>query len=506
MKPKIFSVYLIVIALLVFGSSAFAASKYSGKVTPKFTDKETALKMAAVLDKGMFGRYTISSAYVQNENVSDYYISVILSDGSAQKWYINQIYKWSRDDRLILDKNRALLFPDPTDSHFVVLDKNKFHRLALNANVYTKEFKSGDPLVGKKFRFVIKTFSLISPTETAFGRDANGSKYRYIIDLYNGIREMLTYEDVHRILEHGLLESDDNADSSSFKHAYHVTKIIPYLKSEPEDGVSQFGLEIQFDQPIKMEGEQFPYQIYERKKYIKSQRKSHREFIIDITIPNSEKKFEIRPVSNLEYLQNIKIVKDPKYPKRLLLRTTFNPTVMDIPPIIYKNSDNSIYVNFFNLVDQTILSRGMLLEAKKRKEAEQGSAKKIRITKAIKQDSDYGRAFIVALETQKDSQTISDPLEKINKLLVGIKQFEEAALHSEKDSQLHNALAKRNQLRESVITVSLEYIKTRLSKREVGAGDAQKLISLLDQSESFTRRQQLLKEIDSLREQLSTIQ
>ncbi len=506
MKPKIFSVYLIAIVLLVFGSSAIAKPKYSGKVTPKFTDKETALELAAVLDKGTFGRYTISSAYVQNENVSDYYISVILSDGSAQKWYIDQIYKWSRDDQLLLDKNRALLFLDPTDSHFVVLDKNKYHRLALNANVYTKIFGSGDPLVGKKFRFYIKTFSLISPTETAFGRDANGSKYRYIIDLYNGIRELLTYEDVYQILENGYMEFDENPDSATFKHAYHVTKIVPYPKSEPEDGVSQFGIEIQFDQPIKMEGEQFPYQIYEHKEYIKSQQKSVKEFIIDITIPNSEKKFEIQPVKNLEYLQNIKIVKDPKYPKRLLLRTTFNPTVMDIPPVIYKNSDNSVYVNFFNLVDQTILSRGMLLEAKKRKEAEQGSAKQIKITKAIKQDSDYGRAFIVALETHKESQTINDPLEKINKLLVGIKQFEEAALHSEKDSQLHNALEKRNQLREGVITISLEYIKNRLSKQEVGPGDAQKLVGLLDQSESFTRKQLLLKEIDALREQLSTIQ
>lgn len=506
MKPKIFSVYLITIALLVFGFSAFASSKYSGKVTPKFTDKQTALELARVLDKGMFGRYTISSAYVQNENVSDYYLSVILSDGSAQKWYIDQIYKWSRDDRLLLDGNRALLFLDPTDSRFVVLDKNKFHRQALSANVYTKVFGAGDPLVGKKFRFFIKTFSLISPTETAFGRNSNGSKYRYIIDLYNGIRELLTYEDVYQILENGYLKTEENAEATAFKNAYHVTKIVPYSKSESEDGVSQFGVEIQFDQPIMMEGEQFPYQLYERKIYLKSQRKTRREFILDITIPNSEKKYEIRPISNLEYLQNIMIVKDPKHPKRLLLRTTFNPTVMDIPPLIYRNSDNSVYVNFFNLIDQTILSRGMLLEAKKRKEAEHESSKKIKITKAIKQDSDYGRAFIVALQTHTESQAITDPEEKISKLLLGIKQFEEAALHSEKDSQLHNALAKRNQLRENVIAVSLEYIKDQLSKKDVGAGDAQKMISLLDQAESFTGRQQLLKEIDRLRDQLATIQ
>ncbi|MBU2643286.1 hypothetical protein KKI24_01155 [bacterium] len=505
MKPKIFSVCLITAALLIFGFSASAESNFSGKVTPKYTDKETALELARVLDKGTFGRYTISSAYVQNENVSDYYISVILSDGSAQKWYIDQIYKWSRDDRLLLNNNRALLFLDPTDSHFVVLDKNKFHRLALKANVFRKVFKDEDPLAGKKFRFYIKAFSLISPTETAFGRDESGSKYRYIIDLYNGIRELLTYEDVYRILENEDLTFEENVDSTTFKNAYHVTKIVAYPKSDPEDGVSQFGVEIQFDQPILTEGEQFPYQIYERKIFQKNNKEGGKEFIIDITIPNSEKKFEIQPIGNLEYLQDIKIVKDPQYPKRLLLRTTFNPTVMDIPPLIYKNSDNSVYVNFFNFVDQTILSRGMLLEAKKRKESEQESIKKIRITKAIKQDSDYGRAFIVALETQKEAQTIINPEEKINKLLLGIKQFEQAALYSEKDSQLYNALAKRNQLKENVIAISLDFIKSRLSKQEVGAGDAQRLISLLDQAESFTRRQQVLTEIDRLREQLTAV-
>ena len=506
MKPRIFSVCLTAIALLVFGVSSYAKSADSKKVIPRFTDKQTALQLAAVLDKGTFGRYTISSAYVQNENVSDYYISVILSDGSAQKWYIDQIYKWSRDDELLLNKNRALLFLDPTDSHFVVLDKNEFHRLALKANVYTKVFESGDPLNGKKFRFFIKSFSLIAPNEKAFGRDSSGSKYRYIVDLYNGVRELLTYEDVYRIMKNGFLSFEEDADANTFKHAYHVTKIIPYQKTEPEDGVSQFGIEIQFDQPILLEGDQFPYEIYERVIYKKSGKREQREFIIDITIPNCEKKFEVRSIENLEYLQNISIIKDPHYPKRLLLRMAFNPTVIDIAPVIYKNSENSVYINFFNLVDQTVLSRGMLLEAKKLKEAEQQSIRTIRIKKAIKQDSDYGRAFIVALETQKEAQAVTDPEEKINKLLLAIKQFEQAAVYSQIDSQLYNALSKRNQLRETVIAISLDFIRSRLSKQEVTRGDTQKLLGMLDQAESFTRKQHLLKEIDTLREQLNAIQ
>lgn len=497
MKSKIFITFLAT-TILLFGFPVFGV--------PKYTDKETALRLARVLDKGSFGRYSISSAYVQNDNVSDFYISVILSDGSARKWHIDQIYKWSRDDKLFLARNRALIFPNLRDSNFFVLKKNEFHRLALKANVFVKKYAEGDPLAGKQFRFQIKTFSLISPTETAFGRDETGSKYRYIIDLYNGTQELLTYEIAFHLMKNGLLKIEKQFTAPTFKQAYHVIKIEPHPKGASENGVSQFGVEIQFDQPILLEGEQFPYQIYERVKFVRRKKKGKKEFILDITIPNSEKKFEVRTIANLEYLQNIMIVKDPKFSKRVLLRMTFNPSVMDIPPVIYKNSDNSVYVNFFNFIDQTILSRGMLLEAKKRKELEQKSVKKIRITKAIKRDSDYGRAFIAATESHKQSQIIREPLPRIDKLLSSIKQFEESALYAEKDAQLYNALKKRNQLRETVIVLTIDFVKSETSKENFGGEDPPKLLNLLDQAESFSSRQQVLKDIEELREKIISFQ
>jgi len=506
MKPKIFAFYLTTTIMLLFGFSLFGATRMSSQKTPKYTDKVTALRLAKILDKGTFGRYTISSAYVQNNNINEYYISVILSDGSVQKWYINDIYKWSRDDRLLLSKNRALLFLDPTDSRFVILDKNKFHRLALMSKVFVKVYGANDPLEGKEFHYQLKTFSLISPTETAFGRNESGSKYRYIIDLYNGTRELLTYEKAYILMMKKHLLQDIDPAVDTFKGAYQVSKILPYPKGEPENGVSQFGVEIQFSQAIKLKGYQFPFEIYERKTYNRRTRKSLKQFVIDITIPNSEKRYEIRPISNLEYLQNTKIVKDPKFPKRLLLRTTFSPQVMDIPPVIYKNSENSVYITFFNLVDQTILNRGMLLQAQKRKNAEMESAKRIKITKAIKKDSEYGKAFIAAMEIHKQSQAIKEPLDRINKLLSGIKQFEQAALYAEKDSQLYNALAKRNQLKGLIIVLTVDYVKTELSKNEVTAENAQRLFSLLEQSEAFSRKKQVLRDIESLKEQLNAIQ
>ncbi len=491
-------------ALLSFGLILVLVSGL--QAVPKYTDKETALRLAKTLDEGSFGRYTITSTYVQNEDINNYYISVILSDGSAKKWYINEIYKWSRDDRLILSNNRALLFLDLQDSKFFVLDKNEFHKLALQANVFIKDYGTSDPLHGQEFRFKVKNFSLISPTETAFGRDKTGSKYRYIIDLFNGNRELLTYEDAYRVQMRERLLIEKELMGPTFEKAYHITRIMPHSREMKDSGVSQFGVEIQFNQSVILTGDHFPYEIYEKNNYNKKTKKSKREFYIDFTIPNSIDKFDVKPIKNLEYLYNIHILKDPKYPRRLIMRSAFNPSVMDIPPIVYRNSENSIFVNFFNLVDQSVLSRGMLLEVQKRKEAEQASLKEIKIDKVIKKESDYSRAFIAATELYKESQAIREPLPKIQKLMNSIKQFEKSALLAEKDSQLYSALMQRNKLRNTVIMLSLDYVKNKLATESVDSTEVTELIGMLDQAESFTRSPKVIKNIELLREQLSSMQ
>jgi hypothetical protein len=473
---------------------------------PKYTDKETALRLARELDEGTFGRYTITSTYVQNDDINNYYISVILSDGSAKKWYIDEIYKWSRDDRLMLNGNKALLFLDPQDSAFQILDKNEFHKLALQANIFVKVFEPGDPLFGKEFRFKIKNFSLISPDETAFGRNETGSKYRYIIDLFNGNRELLTYEDAYRTQEDKALLNEETYSNITFEKAYHITRILPRTKGPSENGVSQFGIEVQFNQAIDLLGQHFPFVIYEKETLDARTKKHRREFFIDFTVPNSEERFEVKPIKNLEYLYDIQVVKDPKYPRRLILRAAFNPSVIDIPPLAYKNGENSVFINFFNLVDQSVLSRGMLLEAQQRKEAEQSSLKEIKIEKVIQKDSDYSRTFISATEMFKESQAIKETLPKLQKLITSIKQFEKAALLASEDSQLYAALLQRNKLRNNVIVLSLDYVNERLASETVQTVEVAELVGMLDQAESFSRNQQVIKNIELLREKLNSIQ
>ncbi|OGH01082.1 MAG: hypothetical protein A2600_11460 [Candidatus Lambdaproteobacteria bacterium RIFOXYD1_FULL_56_27] len=496
MKPNF---WFLTIALLGLSlNQAFAM--------PKYTDKENAMALARVLDKGSFGRFTVASTYVQNESPKDYYVSVILSDGSSQKWYVDQIFNWSREDKLLLSENRSLLFLDPRDTRFVLLDKNVFHRQALQANVYVKLYGNGDTLEGQKFQYQIKSFNLISPNETAFGRDETGSQYRYIVDLMNGTSELLTYEDAYRLLKNNFLLTLKDLGDDVLSRAYQVTKVVPTPKGPVEDGVAQFGVEIQFDQNIALSGENFPIEIYERKLYNQRTKEFTKEFVMDITIPNSEKTNLIRPITSLEFLNNVEVVKSSKYPKRTFLRASFNPDVMDIPPVVYKNSDTSVYVNFFALIDQTVISRGMLLEEKERKALERETFRTIRVKKAIKSDSDYGRAFIAGLETQKNALAIKDEQARIEKLLEAIRQFEESALYAESDAQLYNALTKRNQLRENVITLTMELIESRLKQPNFGGSSPKTLLDQLERAESFTGNPDVLKSIEQAREKLIAAQ
>ncbi len=499
MKATSKKLILALIGLAVIGLQSLGAM-------PQYTDKETAMALAKILDKGMFDRYTIASTYVQNASLKDYYISVILSNGVSHKWTIDQVYRWTRDDKLHLSDNRSLIFLDPNSTTFVVLDKNDFHRQALKANVYVKVFGGGDPLEGREFRFHIKSFNLISPNENAFGRDNSGSKYRYIVDLYNGMKELLTFEDAYRLLKNNQLLVEKQTKLTTFGRAYHVTKLLPYPKGPHENGVAQFGVEIQFDDNIQLQGDQFPVEVYEAFQKDPETGASNRKFVMDITIPNSEQLMEVKSIESLEYLHNVHIAPSTLYEKRLYLRASFNPGVLDLPPVVYKNSDNSVYVNFFSMLDQSVLSRGMLLSDNDLVKRQQATKREIVVKKAIKRDSDYGRAYIAAMETQKQSMAIKDPKTRIDKLLEGIKQFEEAALYAETDNQLYTALNKRNELRENVILLTLEMVKLALSKQDLGGANARLMMDQLDLAESFTDEGQVLRNIEALREQLIAIQ
>ena len=118
---------------------------------PEYTSREKALKLAAVIDHGFFKSIKISSVFVKNRDKDEYYLQAILEDGSSRKWLINRIREWTHTDELILNKNRALVFPYAGRTDFGVLEKNDFYRRVLSAKAFIKIFGKHDILEGNYF-------------------------------------------------------------------------------------------------------------------------------------------------------------------------------------------------------------------------------------------------------------------------------------------------------------------------------------------------------------------
>lgn len=467
---------------------------------PKYTTKENAIKLALLLDKGAFGALSISSTYVLNTSTQDYYISAILSDGTSHKWFINQIYQWVKEGRIQLSGNRSLIFLSPKTGHFEILEKNEFHKLALRSKIYIKTFGHSDPLEGQQFYYRIKSFNLISPDEKAFGRDNEGFEYKYLIDLANGTREPITYNDAFLLMKHKRLLTEMPENVPVLDKAYHITQIVPHGKMEGENGISQFGVEIIFDRPFKLNRENFGVELYESTYLDRKINKKKQDFLLDLTIPNSEKKFEIKPIPHLEYLQDIKVVKDFRYPKRLLLRAKFNPNVMDIPPVVTKIGDRELLLSFFHLVDQTVYSRNMLLEEEKRKAREWSSKRVFKVSTKLNRDTQYGKSFITAVDALSLAQKTEDVENRIQKYIEAIERFELAAIEAQNDKQLMEALRQRNTARDDVIHLSIEFVKQSIKD---DSKEKSTLITALNRIESLTIDPKIIAEIEELRNILS---
>lgn len=469
---------------------------------PKYTDKANALNLAKVLDKGYFKNLRISSTYVLNDSAVNYYISVILSDGSAHKWYINQIFDWSRSDQLRLTGNRNLVFLQRDSTQFKILPKNLFHRTALQAKVFVKTFGQDDPLSGQKIHFRIKAFNLISPKEKGYGVDKNGDPYRYILDLLNGTRELLTFKDAYILLTQNRLLPDDVETVPTQEKAYHLTRLVAHAKKASENTLSQFGIEMVFDKSMTMEPEHFPIEIYEKTLVDRRHKKRMQQFFMDITIPNAEKKFEIKPIGSHEYLHHIHVTKDTRYPKRLLLRASFNPNVMNIAPVISKVSDRSVYISLFHSVDQTIYNRKMLLEESKRRAQEKASEQKITVSPRLNTNSDYGKAFLTAVDTMNSAIEKQDSDQKIDQFIQSMKQFESAGLMAENDQQLLSALEQRNTARTSALNHIFEMVESHIAKNTAGENRSM-LLNRIDQAETLTQDKKQLAKLDELRKKVN---
>ncbi|MBF0351701.1 MAG: hypothetical protein HQM11_11760 [SAR324 cluster bacterium] len=462
---------------------------------PQFTGRENAIELAKVIDKAQFMAHRVASVFVKNRTSEEFYLQVILDDGSSQDWYMDRIYEWVLTDQLLPINNQVIVFPSDESTEFFVLDKNQFYRLVLTSEAFVKTYEEHDLLSGKNLKYEIRRFRLILPEEEArYKTDARGNRYRYVLELKNGSREVFTYLDAYKLMTQGAFIQEPLKDDIILSRAFQVQGIDVKPKQLEDElrNIWRFGVEVMFNQPIPLSPELFPFQVIEENFRDPQTGDRLNRFYIQVMFPNAEKIKDIPIIRTLEYLQHVSIVTDVENQKRIFLRAQINPDVFELPPYIEVTSKNAVIVHFFIVTDQSVAQRSEFVEPGKAEITMHPAM--VPATRGTKFDEHY----LKAVELIRFIQGHHDLHLKIQTYLKALAELQQASLNATKDDQLSQALSQRDVLYEVLPQMIIENTQSKLRnpKSEINKDE---LLQHLEQAENITENREILRQVLSLK-------
>ena len=478
--------------LTVLAALALLLGACAAAAAPRYTDRENALALAKALDKGIFRNNLIESTYIQSIGGERYFIKIVLDNGTAQDWTLEQIHAWSKAEAILLSGNRALVFPSDEHNTYEILDKNAFVREALQAKVYVKRYKSDDPLAGTSISFAVRGFNLVELLGLAPSWDAQGYRHEYVLDLMNGQREYLSYLDAQEAMTRGGLLREPGG-GPVMEWPYRLREVKAHeIGAKDENGIARFALELVFAEPVKLGPEHFPVQVFES-----GNGKEH--FVLQVTVPNSELGQAIATIPALEYLNSIRTQSDAQHAKRVLLQAHVSPDVLEFPPQV-EVKDATVRINFLKVVDQNVLSRKGLLEANLRRQQEQMIG--MRLSEEQKRRRE---AYVVAFETGfgqvEQSRGAPNIPAQVDLLTTALANFRDAALNASTDLELRDALRERNNLASRIPIVVAEYVRAELQQGK--PADPEGLKRMIGIAAALTRDVEMLGTLQELMRKLS---
>jgi hypothetical protein len=428
--------------LLALGGLFIVSLFFQGKLQafPEYTSRENAINLADVLDKGFFRSSRITSVFVKNRGEDEYYLQAILDDGSSRLWTLDSIYDWSKNDDLILSGNRALIFPVSGSTEFDILYKNDFYRMVLQAGAYLKTFGAHDPMEGKSILLAIRKFRIIDfGEEGSYSTDEMGHRYRYVLEMENGIREFLTYYDAYRLFQSGafITPSDGNVVHQRPYQVRELAEVARHLEDELHN-IWSFGVEIIFDRPVELLSEQFGYQIIEQDLRDPETGKRRNHFFVNIVFPNTIKNRDVPGFRNLDYLSYVEIVTDVEHQMRVMLRAQVNPEALELPPYVEVTDRNSVIIHFFSVTDQSIARRKDFMQS--RSPMTMAGA----LISPNGPQSPFELEYLKAVELIRSAQRQPDTHLKVETYLGAIEALRKSSMQAENDAQITQALKQRD--------------------------------------------------------------
>ena len=119
----------------------------------------------------------------------------------------------------------------------------------------------------------------------------------------------------------------------------------------------------------------------------------------------------------------------------------FNPDALDVPPFIEKTDRNSIIVNFYSSTDQSLTKPPDLLPSRS---IEDLSRSVFTSKDAI--ETEFDKNYMEAVSLIREAQSMINTDERIEAYFDALKFLKQAALVSERDIQISQALRQRDLL------------------------------------------------------------
>ena len=466
---------------------------------PRYADRELALKLAKVLDKGVFENKLISSTFIRKIGAEKYVVKVVLDNGGEQEWDMDQLRTWTKQGSLVLHKNNALVFPGSDSNEFAVFDKNGFVQHALRSNVYAKLHWPPDILAGKVINFQIYRFNVAELLDVNPGKDEQGYPHEYILDLQNGQREYLSFREAYESINRGAL-TDAVGNSADVERTPYLLQALRERKLAPSanGGTGEFGVDMVFDRPVRLDRGHFPFQVYEERARARAMGYGEFDFVIEVTAPNAEITRGVKRIGTLEFLRDIHAISDPVHPKRVLMRAAFNPVVLTSPPDI-QVAANTVQITFTKVVDQSVLDRKAIQDEETRRRQAKLLAETL-TDEEIRRISAYRQAMQTGgdqLQTARHAPQFGAAFEEY---LAALTNFTEAAANASTDRELQDAMRQRNALLVNIPLMVLEHAELAVKLKPIP--DPPGLKRLLDISAEMTRDEQLLKALQKLERQV----
>ena len=410
---------------------------------PQFTTRENAIHLAEILEDSRFRDLKVESVFVKNRTEDEYYLQALLEDGSSRDWLLDRIYEWTLTDQLRLVGNTVLIFPFPDSTEFNVFNKNQFYQQALTSQIYLKRFAEHDILEGRSLPLGIRRFRLLEPgEESRFATDRFGHRYRYVLEMENGMREILTYPMAYDILQRGDLIERLEPDQSVYRRTYKVRDMVA-LPRQLEDeirSIYRFGVEVFFDRPVTLSQSLFPFQIVEQNLRDPETGMRRNQFYVQIVFPNTEKIRDVPGFRTLEYLRFVEITTDVEHQQRVFLRAQVNPDIFELPPYVEITDRNSVIVYFFSVTDQSVTRYQQPVDDTVSVDLPRS------VVRMRGEESAFEQLYLRAVEQIRAAQRQQDAHLKIQTYIASLDTLQEASLSATSDAQVSQSLKQRDVL------------------------------------------------------------